>query len=82
MIQGKESPLALFRRGLSVLLIFMSISFLVVFLLFWGVRHWSEECEVSQVFKLTRAVHLAGDNFIGFYDVAITPIAPNKTAQT
>ncbi len=42
-------------------------------------RSFGERGEVSQVFRLTQAVALGRDNFIGVYSVAITPRA--ETAQ-
>ena len=47
----------------------------------WGARYWGTECEVSQVFKLSKSMKLAGQNYLGAYDVAVTPIAPNQIAQ-
>ena len=45
-------------------------------------RLWAVDCEVSQVFKLTRSIHVAGGNYIGLYNVAVTPLtASNKMAQ-
>ena len=71
-----------FRRLLSFLLILLSIACFFVFAAFMAVRYWAEDCEVSQVFKHSRSIHLVGPNYMGTYDVAVTPLtAANKLAQ-
>src|SRR5258708_11597847 len=59
-----------------------SIACIGLFLTGLEVRWWAVDCEVSQVFKLSRSIHLAGENYIGSYNVAVTPLtAANKMAQ-
>ncbi|HJT23088.1 MAG TPA: hypothetical protein VJ873_00815 [bacterium] len=70
------------RQLLSVVLMMAALALLVFLAGFWGARYWGKECEVSQVFKLSKSIPLAGQNYLGVYDVAITPIAPNEMAQT
>jgi hypothetical protein len=43
------------------------------------VRYLGEQGEVSQVFHLTQSVALGGGNFVGVYNVAVTP--KEKVAQ-
>lgn len=43
------------------------------------VRYLGERAEVSQVFHLTRSVALGAGNFVGVYNVAVTP--QEKLAQ-
>ena len=71
-----------FRRILSFVLMLISIVLFGLFLAGLEVRLWAVDCEVSQVFKLTRSIHVAGENYAGFYNVAVTPLtAANKMAQ-
>ncbi len=42
-------------------------------------RYFGERGEVSQVFHLTQSVALGGGNFVGVYNVAVTP--KEKLAQ-
>lgn len=71
-----------FRRFLSFILMLLAIGCFGAFVAFLEVHQWAENCEVSQVFKQVRSVHLAGDNYVGLYDVAVTPLtAANKLAQ-
>ena len=77
-----EGFILFFRRILSFALMLISIALIGLFLAGLEVRLWGVDCEVSQVFKLTRSVHLAGGNYAGFYNVAVTPLtAANKMAQ-
>ena len=60
----------------------ISIALIGLFLAGLEVRLWAVDCEVSQVFKLTRSIHVAGENYARFYNVAVTPLtAANKMAQ-
>ena len=43
-----------------------------------AIRYWGEPYAVCQVFKLLKSVPLAGGNYIGVYDVALTPGDPGK----
>jgi hypothetical protein len=49
-----------------------------------SVRHWGwgQEADVSQVFKRVKSFPLGGGNYLGFYDVAVTPTkAEDKMAR-
>lgn len=69
------------RQLLSVILTIVAVVLFILLAATWGARFWGVECEVSQVFKLSKSIRLTGQNYVGVYDVAVTPIAPNQMAQ-
>ena len=59
-----------------------SIALIGLFIAGLETRLWAVDCEVSQVFKLTKSIHVVGENYAGIYNVAVTPLtAANKMAQ-
>ena len=69
------------RRLLSMFLMLVVLALSLLLASAWGTHFGGAECEVSQVFKLSKSVRLMGQTYIGVYDVAVTPIAPNEMAQ-
>jgi hypothetical protein len=61
------------RRLLSFVLFITALGGICVFAALFSVRYFGDPGEVSQVFHLSQSVALGGDNYIGFYKVAITP---------
>jgi hypothetical protein len=70
----------LLRRFSSFLLFLAALGFIGFFVALFGVRYFGEQGEVSQVFGHAKPVALAGGNYIGVYNVAITP--KGKIAET
>jgi hypothetical protein len=69
------------RRFLSLVLVVIALGCGGVFIAASTVRSWGEEYEVSQVFKLLKAIPLGRQNYIGFYDTALTPDDPKKLVE-
>ncbi len=69
------------HRFLSMVLILVVLALFMFFTALWSLHYWGTDCEVSQVFKLSKSIQLNGQNYLGVYDVAVTPIAPNQIAQ-
>lgn len=70
------------RMLLSLLCTVLALGSFILFAGFKTAPYWAVECEVSQVFKQARSLPLVRGQYLGTYNVAVTPLtAENKMAQ-
>lgn len=80
VIDPREEPITTIRRSLGFLFLLAGLASLAAFAASFLPSRMGEAGRVSQVFERLQAYPAGPGNSLLVYDVAVTPVAPDRTA--